>query len=122
LAMFRTAGSQCVAKPTEDAVRTCPCVEAWANRCGFSRPARFHRFGGHLREHGSRCDRPAHEAPIYAHTGAVVASIVSELPESVPKPSSLQWQRCCPRRASDSQTDQGSDCVSRVIQRVRHVG
>jgi hypothetical protein len=33
----------------------------------------------------------------------------------VQKPSSLEWQRWCPRRASNSQADQGSGCVNRIV-------
>jgi hypothetical protein len=46
------------------------------------------------------CGWPEGKAATYAHSGTAVAFIISELPESVPKPSSLQWQRWCPRRAS----------------------
>jgi hypothetical protein len=42
--------------------------------------------------------------------------------ESVPKPSSLQWQRWCPRRASTHKPRLGLSFVSRRINRGRHVG
>jgi hypothetical protein len=67
------------ARPCQNAMRTRPCVEAWA--VVWSHPVRFlaslafHRcYGRPLRD---RCDwRKA----TYARTGTGVASIISELP------------------------------------------
>jgi hypothetical protein len=44
----------------------------------------------HLEDHGSGFGWPLGEAATYTRTRTAVAFTISELPESVPKPSSLQ--------------------------------
>ena len=68
-------------------------------RCGFSRPCPSHRCCScHLDGDGGWW--PSGEAATYLRTGTAVVFIIPSCRESVPKPSSLQWQRWCPRRAS----------------------
>ena len=66
-------------------------------------------------------DWPAGKAATYAHTGTAVAFIISELPGERAEALFIAMAALVPTAGEQFTNNQGSGCVSRGIQRVRHM-